>query len=106
MSLSPASSGLSRMVIVETDPDIAHLLRLLLSEQGWTVAVAHGLDAVQAALVVGRPAFVLLSPSLPPASDQELCHTLKESRPDVRIAVVTRGRIEWHRCDIHRGPGE
>jgi DNA-binding response OmpR family regulator len=82
---------MKRLLIVEDDPDIAWLFRMIL-EPGFAVAVAPDLATARAALAAGRPDAILLDLTLPDGSGLDLCREVKAADPTLPVVVVTANR--------------
>jgi DNA-binding response OmpR family regulator len=80
---------LARLLVVEDDSDLAHLLELELAHAGYTVRVV---DDGPAALRVGmewRPELVLLDLRLPSLDGLEVCRRLRaETRAPILILTA------------------
>ncbi len=86
-----------RAVVIEDDPDIARLVRDALTQEGFTVSIAHdGLDGFEAALDPGIE-LVVLDLLLPGMGGLEICRKLRERRPDVLILMLTAKASELDR---------
>ncbi|MCB9914010.1 MAG: response regulator transcription factor [Planctomycetes bacterium] len=77
-----------RVLIVEDDPDIAHLARLHLSGGGYEVTVAGDGEAGLAAFAAGAD-LVLLDIGLPDLDGLEVCRRLRRAAPRVPILLLT-----------------
>lgn len=80
-----SASPVQRVLVVEDDPDIAHLLRHSLGRAGFTVDVLRAGTDVLPALRAGAPDLVLLDLMLPGLDGLEVCRLL---RADPRTAAV------------------
>ena len=76
-----------KVLIVEDDPAIGHMLKTLLSVEGYQpVLVTDGQDGLDAARIV-RPALMTLDLSLPTLDGTQVLELLDE-QTDVRIPVI------------------
>lgn len=76
-----------KVLIVEDDPAIGHMLKTLLSVEGYQpVLVTDGQDGLDAARIV-RPALMTLDLSLPTLDGTQVLDLLDE-QTDVRIPVI------------------
>lgn len=94
------------VLVVEDDPDIAKLLRLILEQAGYAVDVAHSLAQARAFLGTRHYAAITLDLLLPGESGMTFVRELRE-RPEsfslpivVVSAVVEQGRKELNSADI------
>jgi two-component system phosphate regulon response regulator OmpR len=78
----------ARLLVVDDDPAIRHMLSDYLSSHGYEVAVADGGAAMRAELERARPALVLLDVGLPGEDGLTLARFVRE-RYDVGIIMVT-----------------
>src|ERR1700759_2417783 len=84
---------LTRVLLVEDDPNIVDLIRSNLAVRGFdTMVSTDGLRALQL-LESGRPDVVLLDLMLPGVDGMELCREIRE-RSSVGIIVVSARRGE------------
>lgn len=83
------------VLVVEDDPDIASLVRLLLEWAGHTVSLAEDIQTARAALAGQRPPdVVVLDLQLPDGDGVDLCREIKTSRSATPVLVVSAG---YHR---------
>ena len=89
------STGTSRILVVEDEPDVAELLRYHLTKEGYDVVLAAtGTDAVKRAREI-RPELVLLDIMVPQLNGWEICRRLK-SEPETQAipVIMVTGRVE------------
>jgi two-component system, OmpR family, response regulator len=86
-----------RLLVVEDDRDIARVVELHLSDLGhevsWTPSGVEGLELA----LSGRFALVVLDLRLPDLDGLELCRTLRATRPDVLVLMLTARSSELDR---------
>jgi len=82
---------MKRLLIVEDDPDIAWLFRVIL-EPAFGVTVAADLAAARASLAESRPDLILLDVSLPDGNGLDLCREVKAADPELPVLIVTANR--------------
>ncbi len=79
-----------RILVVEDEPDIARLLRIVFDSASHVVLSAADLATARATLEQLRPPdLVVLDLVLPDGSGLDLCRELKASRPAVPVLVLT-----------------
>jgi DNA-binding response OmpR family regulator len=92
MGQVPAMSGRSprkQVLVVEDEPDIATVLRIVL-ERGYGVTLAPDLASARAALArAGRPDLLVLDLLLPDGNGLELCREVKAADPSLPILVLS-----------------
>jgi DNA-binding response OmpR family regulator len=75
--------------MVEDEPDIAAVLRIVL-EQGYGVTLAPDLASARAALArTGRPDLLVLDLLLPDGNGLEFCREVRAADPTVPIITVS-----------------
>jgi two-component system catabolic regulation response regulator CreB len=85
------------VLIVEDDPDIARLFRLILQSR-FAVDMALNLAAARAAVAgATAPDVILLDLSLPDGNGLDFCREVKAAHLDLPIVVVTANRGAGHR---------
>jgi DNA-binding response OmpR family regulator len=88
---------MARILVIEDDKDIAHLLALHLQDGGYEVATAHhgadGLNIIMAELFD----LVVLDLMLPGIDGLELCRHIRERRPETLVLMLTAKSSELDR---------
>ncbi len=79
---------MSRLLVVEDDPDIGPSLHRALQTQGYDVTLAPTAAAAQEAAQAGAD-LVLLDLGLPDLDGVELCRRLRRALPDAVLVVLT-----------------
>lgn len=80
----------SQILVVEPEPDIACLLRMLFDAPRFAVQCAENLREARAALTpLPPPDLVILDPLLPDGDGLDLCRELKARWPALPILVLT-----------------
>jgi two-component system response regulator VicR len=75
--------------MVEDEPDIAAVLRIVL-EQGYGVTLAPDLASARVALArVGRPDLLVLDLLLPDRNGLDLCREVKAADPSLPVLIVS-----------------
>jgi two-component system OmpR family response regulator len=78
-----------QVLVVEDEPDIATVLRIVL-EQGYGVTLARDLASARAALArAGRPDLLVLDVWLPDGNGLDLCREVKAADPSVPVLLVS-----------------
>jgi len=78
-----------RVLVVEDEPDIALIFRLVL-EGGYAVTLAGSLGEARAVIEThGLPDLVVLDLMLPDGNGLDLCRELKAARPDLPVLIVS-----------------
>ncbi len=86
----------SHLLIVEPEPDIACLLRLLFDPPRFVVRCAEDLRGARAALAqLPPPDLIILDPFLPDGDGLALCRELRVRRPALPILVLTTQAQMW-----------
>jgi two-component system response regulator CpxR len=77
-------------MVVEDDAEIRELLREVLEDEGFVVAVAeHGKQALDALEAGIQPAMILVDLMMPVMNGWELLDVLKERFPTIPVTVVS-----------------
>ncbi len=77
-----------KILFVEGDPDIRHLVRTILRLEGYPVLVAASAAEMYDRLAV-RPSAILLDANLPDADGLDLCRVLKAADPDRPVILLS-----------------
>jgi two-component system alkaline phosphatase synthesis response regulator PhoP len=86
--MTPSTTIHGQILVVEDDPDIAHLLSHTLSRGGFTVEmVANGAEAVQAVRRT-RPDLLLLDLMLPGLDGLEVCRALRADPSTAAMPII------------------
>jgi DNA-binding response OmpR family regulator len=94
----------NRILIVEDDPDVAALLRLVMEFGGYVAETAHNLLTARAAITAsGFPALLLLDRVLEDADGLDLCREVKAKRPGLPVVVVAALVAPARRVGYRRG---
>ena len=89
--------NVSRILVVEDDRDIAHLLEINLRDDGNEVDVVYdGVDGLNAALT-DKYDLIVLDLMLPGVDGLELCRTVRKRAPQVLILMLTAKSSELDR---------
>ena len=80
---------MTRVLVVEDDPDIAEALSIQLGKAGYEVSVAGSGPAGWRTLVAVRPDALLLDLSLPGMSGQQLLRRLRDDGSELAVLAVT-----------------
>ena len=80
---------MNHILIVDDDAEIRSLLRRYLESQGFRVSTAADRRECEAQLEVLAPDLVVLDVMLPDGSGLEICRSLVETRPQLRIILLT-----------------
>ncbi|MTH77862.1 response regulator [Paracoccus aestuariivivens] len=80
---------MKHILIVDDDPEIRNLLRRYLEGQGFRVSVAADRRECEARVADSRPDLIVLDVMLPDGSGLDICRSLHEHRPDLRIILLT-----------------
>jgi DNA-binding response OmpR family regulator len=79
---------MARILIIEDDPEAAHILELSLKREGYTVGIAmdgtQGLSAVQ----TQRPDLVLLDLMMPDVDGFEVCRRIRANPATARLPII------------------
>lgn len=78
-----------KILLVDDDPEIAHVARFSLESRGHRVAVAESAAAALAAIDDESPEAVLLDVMLPDMDGRELHDRLRRERPDLPVVFLT-----------------
>ena len=80
---------MTHILIVDDDPEIRSLLRRYLEEQGFRVSTAADRRECEARVADGAPDLIVLDVMLPDGSGLDICRSLHEHRPGLRIILLT-----------------
>ena len=80
---------MNHILIVDDDAEIRSLLRRYLESQGFRVSTAADRRECEAQLEGLAPDLVVLDVMLPDGSGLEICRSLVETRPQLRIILLT-----------------
>jgi two-component system, OmpR family, alkaline phosphatase synthesis response regulator PhoP len=83
-----ATARPSRLLVVEDDHDIAHLLKHSLSRAGFTVDVLHSGAEVISRVRADTPDLLLLDLMLPGLDGLEVCRSLRSDPRTAAIAII------------------
>ncbi len=91
--MSPGAASLEvtmnpKILFVEDDPDIRHLVRTILRLEGYPVLVAASATEMYERLA-GQPSAILLDAHLPDADGLDLCRVLKAADPDRPVILLS-----------------
>ena len=85
---SPPAAAVERVLVVEDDHDIAHLLSHSLGRAGFSVEVLHSGAEVQAAVRRAAPDLVLLDLMLPGLGGLEVCRSLRDDPRTAALPII------------------
>jgi DNA-binding response OmpR family regulator len=78
------------ILVVEDEPDIAWVLRVMLVAAGFAVVLTADLASARAALLAGpAPDLAILDDVLPDGSGFDLCRELKAVRPAMPVIAIS-----------------
>ncbi|WP_423209701.1 response regulator [Paracoccus yeei] len=80
---------MNHILIVDDDPEIRNLLRRYLEGQGFRVSTAADRRECEMRVADGNPDLIVLDVMLPDGSGLDICRSLHEHRPDLRIILLT-----------------
>lgn len=80
---------MNHILIVDDDPEIRSLLRRYLEGQGFRVSTAADRRECEARVADGNPDLLVLDVMLPDGSGLDICRSLREHRPGLRIILLT-----------------
>lgn len=80
---------MKHILVVDDDPEIRSLLRRYLEGQGFRVSIAADRRECEARISDSRPDLVVLDVMLPDGSGLDICRSLHETRPDLRVILLT-----------------
>jgi DNA-binding response OmpR family regulator len=80
--------GLSRVLLVDDDPDFVETLRVVLAENGYEVITAHAGDEGFETALKEKPDIILLDIMLPVKDGYEVCQEIKEHKDLKKIPVI------------------
>lgn len=79
------------ILVVDDEPDISRLIKLVLEDEGYAVHVAR--NGQEAVACIGRepPALILLDLNMPVMSGWDLHQRLRACRPEIPVVFMTAG---------------
>lgn len=80
---------MKHILIVDDDPEIRNLLRRYLEGQGFRISTAADRRECESRVRDGNPDLLVLDVMLPDGSGLDICRTLHETRPDLRVILLT-----------------
>lgn len=80
---------MDHILIVDDDPEIRNLLRRYLEGQGFRVSTAADRRECESRVADGSPDLIVLDVMLPDGSGLDICRSLHENRPDLRVILLT-----------------
>ena len=80
---------MSRILVVDDEPNFSRALRLILSREGHLVELAADGEAAVALTNEQKPDVILLDIAMPGMDGREVCRRIRESRSTARIVYVT-----------------
>lgn len=80
---------MKHILIVDDDPEIRTLLRRYLESQGFRVSTAADRRECEARVCDGNLDLIVLDVMLPDGSGLDICRSLHDSRPDLRVILLT-----------------
>lgn len=86
---SPAQARRRRLLVVEDEPDIAAVYRLIFDPTHFVVTVAGDLAAAKRALQATPPDLLILDLGLPDGDGLILCRELKSTAPRLPVLIVS-----------------
>ncbi len=96
-----ADTANGRVLVCEDDPDIAHLLTLMLQRAGFTVDVTYTADAMRARLVEGDYDVLTLDIRLQHEDGVQLIRELRAHAATVNLPIiVVSGQVERARMEL------
>lgn len=84
----------NHILVVDDDPNIAHLIRLYLEKEGWSAIIAHRGDEALAALSKREFALVLLDIMLPHGDGMYVLSKLRETMRVPVIMISAKDQVE------------
>lgn len=81
-----------RVLIVDDDNDLRHILRRLLTKRGWTVAEAADGHEALGRVADDPPDLILLDHRMPGLSGAEVYREMRARRVDVPVVLMTAAR--------------
>jgi signal transduction histidine kinase/DNA-binding response OmpR family regulator len=85
-TMSPAAA--KKILVVEDDPDVANLLRLMLEQHGWAVTMTYSSRAAEAELAMSGYDLMTLDIRLPDEDGLSLFRRLRASEATRRLPVI------------------
>lgn len=83
------ASGPADILVIDDDPAVAEVLRLLLQQKGYQVAVAASGEDGLAAFRGGEYRLVIADLGLPKMSGKAVATEVKKTRPDTPVVLIT-----------------
>ena len=82
-------AAMKHILIVDDDPEIRNLLRRYLEGQGFRVTTAADRRECEARVTDGNPDLIVLDVMLPDGSGLDICRSLHDQRPELRVILLT-----------------
>lgn len=80
--------GLQKILVIEDDPDIGMMLKMMLEFKGYTVTVSERPDFVNEILAQTTPNLIIMDMLLSGANGLDICNTLKSSDTTSHLPVI------------------
>jgi DNA-binding response OmpR family regulator len=109
MELHPIRSGFcqeagSRLLVVEDDIPLAHLLRQQLETKSYVVSVVHDGEAAEQIIQDGKFDLVILDLNLPKLDGVSLLQRVRPAQPRLPVLVLTaRNRVQDRALSLDTG---
>lgn len=80
--------SLQKILVIEDDPDIGMMLKMMLEFKGYTVTVSERPDFVNEILAEASPNLIIMDMLLSGANGLDICNSLKNSTGTSHLPVI------------------
>lgn len=94
-----------RVLVVDDDPDIRAIVRLVLEEEGYAVVLASNGQEALIRVAEDRPRLVLLDLTMPVMNGWQCNNWLQDTVPDLPVIFMSAGLRARQEAEAHRAAG-
>lgn len=79
---------MQKILVIEDDPDIGMMLKMMLEFKGYTVTVSERPEFVNEILAESSPSLIIMDMLLSGANGLDICNTIKSSNTTSHLPVI------------------